>query len=171
LKFRALRTLCLALVLGAGQVWSAAAWAAQAPDAAPPARVEARSADLLAVGLVQGDRMTIHLSRLLDNAPLRDAAVTVVLRGVVHPTVAEADGSFTLTARELTLPGAAAVQFQVAQAQLHENLEGVLHAASVPAAPDEKGNARQMWWWVLNFGVCIGFLVLFSRRKKKGAQS
>ena len=38
-------------------------------------RIEARSADLLAVGTVQGDRMTIHLSRILDNAPVRDAVV------------------------------------------------------------------------------------------------
>ena len=34
-------------------------------------RVEARSADLLAVGTVQGDRMTVHLSRIVDNAPMR----------------------------------------------------------------------------------------------------
>jgi hypothetical protein len=142
---------------------------AQVQDAGAPVRVEAHSSDLLAVGLVHGERMNIHLSRLLDNAPLRDAIVTVVLRGVSHPTVAEADGSYTLIAKELTLPGSAALEFQVAQAQLHENLQGVL-AAPIAAAPEEKSNARQMWWWALNFGVCIGFLWLFSRRKK-GAQS
>ncbi len=135
------------------------------PGAAAPTRVEARSPDLLAVGLVQGDRMSIHVSRLLDNAPLRDAVVTVVLRGMTHPTVAEADGSYTLVAKDLALPGAAAVEFHVVQAQLHENLRGVLQAAAA-AAPDERSNARQLWWWALNFGVCIGFLVLFSRRKK-----
>jgi hypothetical protein len=148
----------------------AQAWGAPAPDAAAPARVEARSADLLAVGLVQGERMNIHLSRLLDNSPLRDAVVTVVLRGVTHPTVAEADGSYTLTAQQLALPGTAEVEFQVAQGELHENLRGVLRAAPVAAAPDDKSNSRQMWWWALNFGVCIGFLVLLSRRKK-GAQT
>jgi hypothetical protein len=26
--------------------------------------------------------------------------------------------------------------------------------------------ARQMWWWALNFAVCIGFLMLWSRRRK-----
>jgi hypothetical protein len=134
--------------------------------AAAPARVEARSSDLLAVGLVQGGRMNIHLSRLLDNAPLRDAVVTVVLRGVSHPTVAEADGSYTLDAKELTLPGDAAVEFQVAQAQLHETLHGLLQDSAVVAAPNDKSNGRQMWWWALNFGVCIGFLLLLSRRKK-----
>jgi hypothetical protein len=140
------------------------------PGAPPPTRLEARSPDLLAVALVQGDRMIIHLSRLLDNAPLRDAEVMVVLRGTAHPTVAEADGSYTLTAKDLALPGSAAVDFLVVQSQLHENLHAVLQAGSLAAAPEEKSNSRQLWWWALNFGVCIGFLVLFSRRKKS-AQS
>src|ERR1700685_904694 len=84
--------------------------------AAPPEasqRVEARSADLLAVGLVRGNRMTIHLSRLLDNAPVRDAAVTVALRGAAHPAVAETDGSYTLETPELAVPGAVAGEFEV----------------------------------------------------------
>jgi len=34
------------------------------------------------------------------------------------------------------------------------------------AKPDEKNAARQLWWWVLNFAVCIGFLMLISRRRK-----
>jgi hypothetical protein len=161
------RTITAGCMLG---VALAAGVAALAQDDPPPTRVEARSPDLLAVALIQGERMSIHLSRLLDNSPLRDAVVTVALRGVMHPTVAEADGSYTLITKDLTLPGAAAVEFQVAQSQLHENLHGVLQAASLAAAPEEKSNARQMWWWALNFGVCIGFLVLFSRRKKS-AQS
>ena len=163
LKRRIAAGCLLGIALGAGT-------AALAQTGQAPTRVEARSPDLLAVALVQGDRMSIHLSRLLDNAPLRDAVVTVVLRGIAHPTVAQADGSYALTAEDLTLPGAAAVEFQVAQSQLHENLHGVLQAASRAAAPAEKSNARQMWWWALNFGVCIGFLVLFSRRRKS-AQS
>jgi hypothetical protein len=163
--------LCVALAFGpAGYGRVDQAWGAQAPDTAAPARVEARSADLLAVGLVQGQRMNIHLSRLLDNAPLRDAMVTVVLRGIAHPTVAEADGSYTLNAEQLALPGTAEVEFQVAQGKLRETLQGVLRADPAAAAPDDRSPSRQMWWWALNFGVCIGFLVLLSRRKK-GAQT
>jgi hypothetical protein len=129
-------------------------------------RVEARSADLLAVGLVQGDRMIIHLSHVLDNAPLRDAVVNVALRGATHPTVAEADGSYTLVSKDLALPGTAAVEFQVTQSELHETLKGVLQVAAPSTPADDRSNGRQMWWWALNFGVCIGFLVLISRRKK-----
>jgi hypothetical protein len=140
-----------------------AAAAAGSATAAPP-RVEARSADLLAVGLVNGDQMIIHLSRLLDNAPVRDAAMTVVLRGTTYPTTAETDGSYTLRSKDLALPGAAAIEFRV-QAGVPETLKGTLDVAA-PAGPSDNNNARQLWWWVLNFGVCIGFLWLFSRRRK-----
>jgi hypothetical protein len=131
-------------------------------------RVEARSADLLTVGVVQNDRMSIHISRLTDNAPLRDAVVTVALRGRPHPTIAEADGSYTLVDADLKLPGAAAVEFQISQGARQETLKGTLEPpAGTPG--DEKSQARQYWWWALNFGVCIGFLVLLSRRKKRSA--
>lgn len=109
--------------------------------------------------------MTIHLSRVIDNAPVRDAAVTVVLRGAAHPATAETDGSFTLQTKELTLPGAAAVEFQVAQAAARESLKGTLQVADADLRQD-KNSARQLWWWVLNFAVCFGFLWLYSRRRK-----
>jgi hypothetical protein len=146
--------------------------AAPAPSRAtdPPVhRVEARSATLLAVALVQGDRMSIHLSRLLDNAPVRDAAVTVMLRGVLHPAVAEADGSYSLQSRELAVPGPAALEFQVVQGESRESLKGTLQIADASAAPEDKNSARQLWWWVLNFAVCTGFLILWSRRRKTAA--
>jgi hypothetical protein len=132
----------------------------------PSARVEARSADLLAVGLAHDDRMTIHLSRLIDNSPLRDAALTVVLRGTAHPAVAETDGSYTLQAKDLTLPGAAAIEFQVAQAGALQSIKGTLQITAAAGESVDKNTARQLWWWVLNFAVCIGFLWLISRRRK-----
>lgn len=110
--------------------------------------------------------MSIHLSRLIDNAPVRDAGVTVVLRGAAHAAVAEADGSFTLETKDLALPGQAAVEFQVAQGAASETLKGTLQVAAGGARPEDKNSARQLWWWVLNFAVCIGFLWLYSRRRK-----
>lgn len=129
-------------------------------------RVEARSADLLAVGLVRGDRMTLRLSRIIDNAPVADAVVTVVLRGVAHPTTAETDGSYTLQTPDLKLPGAAAIDIQVVQAASRQSLKGTLQVAAADDSSEDKNNARQLWWWVLNFAVCIGFLWLISRRRK-----
>jgi hypothetical protein len=115
---------------------------------------------------VHDDRMIIHLSRLIDNAPVRDAAVTVVLRGAAHPTTAETDGSYTLHTKDLTLPGTATVEFQVAQAEARQSLKGTLQVSAGTGQSANKNSARQLWWWVLNFAVCIGFLWLYSRRRK-----
>ena len=143
--------------------------AAASGESTAPARVEARSLDLMAVGLARDDKMTIRLSRLIDNAPVRDAAVTVTLRGVRYPTTAEADGSFTLQTKDLAIPGAAAVEFQVVQAAARETLKGTLQTAGGAGPSDDRNSARQLWWWVLNFAVCIGFLWLYSRRRKAGS--
>jgi hypothetical protein len=143
-----------------------AAAAAASAEPPAPARIEARSSDLLAVGLVHEDRIIVHLSRLTDNAPVRDVALTMVLRGVAHPATAEADGSFTLQTKDLALPGAAAVEFQVQQGAARETLKGTLQVAAVSGQSDDRNSARQLWWWVLNFAVCIGFLWLYSRRRK-----
>ncbi|MGO8828190.1 MAG: hypothetical protein ACLQT5_03000 [Steroidobacteraceae bacterium] len=139
--------------------------AAAALDPAQGARVEARSSDLLAVGTVHGERMTIHLSRIADNAPVRDAVVRVTLRGTVHNTTAETDGSYSLQTPELSLPGAAAVQFDVALGAGHEQLDGTLQTAVQAVRPDANNNSRQLAWWVLNFAVCIGALILWRRRR------
>jgi hypothetical protein len=132
---------------------------------APRARVEARSADLLAVGSVQGDRMTVRLSRIVDNAPVGNAVVAVMLRGATHPAVAEADGSYSVETPDLKLPGPAAVEFLVTMGDKREELKGTLAFLGEPGQTDEKGSSRQLGWWVLNFAVCIGFLWLWSRRK------
>ena len=141
-----------------------AAAAATAPPG-PAARVEARSAALLAVGVARGDTMSIHVSRLIDNVPVRDAVVTVMLRGAAHATTPEADGSYTLKAGDLQLPGAAGVEFRVTQAGAQQILRGTL-VVDGAAAPEAKSSGRQLWWWALNFGVCIGFLYLLSRRRR-----
>jgi hypothetical protein len=144
------------------------AWATGvfASDAAAVSRVEARSKDLLAVGVVHDDKMIIHLSRLADNAPVRDAVVGVVLRGSVHPTTAETDGSYTLQSKDLALPGATAVDFLIGEGAAKESIKGTLDIGSQPGVLDDKNSSRQLWWWVLNFAVCGAAVWLFSRRRK-----
>ena len=137
-----------------------------AAGAAAISRVEARSNDLLAVGVVHDDKMIVHISRLADNAPVRDAVVTVLLRGTVHPTTAEADGSYFLQTKDLALPGAAAVDFQVGQGAAKDSLKGTLDIGSQPGPLEDKNSSRQLWWWVLNFAVCGAAVWLFSRRRK-----
>jgi hypothetical protein len=156
------------LLFAASVMMTMAAMAARAADApdTSAARVEARSSDLLAVGVVHGEQMRIHVSRFSDNAPVRDAVIAVVLRGAAHPTTAEADGSYSLQTKDLTLPGAAAVEFQVSRGGVRESLKGTLDVAAAAGPSEDKNSARQLWWWVLNFAVCFGVLWLISRRRK-----
>jgi hypothetical protein len=141
----------------------APAWAADAPA---PVRVEARSGGLMAVGVVHDDSMSIHVSRIADNAPVRDAVITVVLRGTPHPTRAETDGSYSLQTPDLKLPGAAAVDFQISEGSSHQSLQGTLDVGGAGRATDDRNANRQLWWWVLNFSVCGAAVWLFSRRRK-----
>jgi hypothetical protein len=89
----------------------------------------------------------------------------VTLRGAAHVARAESDGSFTFESHDLAVPGAAAVDIQVARGGTQESLKGTLTVGGT-GAKDESGGGRQMWWWVLNFAACIGFLYLLSRRRK-----
>jgi hypothetical protein len=154
---------CAAAVAAAAAATGAAA---QTPQTAETARVEARSATYLAVGLVHDDRMSIHLSRVGDNAPVRDAVVTVAMRGESHAATAETDGSYSVESKDLLLPGSTKVEFRVDQGELHERLDGTLQSVGKSGTPEDRNNARQLWWWVLNFAVCIGVLLLISRRRK-----
>ncbi len=164
------RALAPALVLALCTLGAPYPELARAAAAEPPAiaRVEARSADILAVGVVRGDVMTIHLSRVLDNAPLHAAAVSLMLRGSAHPALAEADGSYSVHTPDLALPGAAAVVFTIGQPNAEQRLYGTLQiSGTAGSGPDPGSNAvRQYGWWALNFAVCIGFLILWSRRKQ-----
>ena len=134
--------------------------------AAEPVRIKMQSADLLVVGLVQDDRMNIHVSRVLDNAPVRDAVVTVTFRGASYSTVAQVDGGYAMQSWELVRPGAVALEFHVVAGSIDEKLGGTLEVAAAPGKAEERGNARQYLWWVLNFAVCGAFLVLWARRRK-----
>jgi len=144
---------------------AAAATAAEAPAAAA-SRVEARSKSFLAVGVLQGDRMSIHLSRLLDNAPVHDASVEVAMRALKLNAVAQTDGSYAVNNAELAASGPAVVAFTVTQAGVTEKMSGTLEGPAAAKSLEDNGQVRQWLWWVLNFGVCIGFLWLYSRRSK-----
>ena len=108
--------------------------------------------------------MAVHLSRILDNAPVGNAGLAVMLRGTTHPAVAEADGSYSIQTPDLKLPGPASIEFLVTVGDKREELKGTLMATGAEPTGD-KNSSRQLGWWVLNFAVCIGFLWLWSRRK------
>jgi len=154
----------------AASLWicGAAAGAVGAAASDPPSetRIEARSASYLLVGLVHGESMNVHVSRLLDNSPVRDAQVTLLLRGREYPATAQVDGGYALDAKDLALPGSTAIEFRVVRGGTPESLHATLQTAEQSGKDDDKSGIRQYAWWVLNFGVCIGALVLYSRRSK-----
>jgi hypothetical protein len=139
---------------------------AAAADAQPAARIEARSTTYLLVGLVHGETMSVHLSRLLDNSPVPDAQVSMLLRGREYPATAQLDGGYTVSAKELALPGSALVEFRIAQSAAQETMRATLQAPEGSSKDDDKSGIRQYAWWILNFGICIGALMLYSRRSK-----
>jgi hypothetical protein len=119
----------------------------------------------MAVGVVHGDTMSIHVSRIADNTPVRDAVIAVILRGVSHPAKAETDGGYSLQTEDLSLPGAAAVDFQVTQGSSRQSLKGTLEIGADGGDSGDKNSSRQNWWWVLNFTVCGLAFWMFTRRK------
>jgi hypothetical protein len=106
------------------------------------------------------------LSRLLDNAPVHDAFVEVAMRALQLKAVAQTDGSYAVSSPNLGAGGPAVVAFTVTQGGLTEKMSGTLEGPAAAKSLEDNGQARQWLWWVLNFGVCIGFLWLYSRRSK-----
>lgn len=160
-----------ALLVLAGIVGSllgtATALRAEEPAAAP--RIELRSADYLLVGLVHGDALNLRLSRVSDNAPVPDAAITALLRGASYPLIAQADGSYSFVSKDLALPGPAGIDFRVVRGAVQDTLHGTLQVPTV-ATEEAKSTFRQNAWWVLNFAVCIAAYWLFMRRRKTAAE-
>lgn len=133
------------------------------------ARIEARSPNFVVVGILAHGTLVIHVSRVLDNAPVHDAVVDVAFRGAAHPARAEVDGSFTVDAKELAVPGPVVVEFRVRAGGADERLAGSLAVPGGAGGSGERSTWRNMAWWVLNFSVCIGFLMVWSGRRKRAA--
>jgi hypothetical protein len=149
---------------------AASAAAAPSPANAPGAadgRIEARSGNFVVVGLVRGEHMVLHVSRVTDNAPVHDAAVSVVLRGTSYPATATPEGAYVVTTHDLAIPGPAAVLIVVSEGSERDQLSGTLDIGATSGPREEHDGSRQIAWWVLNFAVCIGFLMLWNRRRRK----
>lgn len=142
---------------------------AQASTPTALRRIEARGAHYRLVGLLRADTMDIHVSRILDNTPVSDAQVTVEFRGRTYATTASIDGGYAFSAPQLRLPGSAAIAFEIAAGGVDETLRGVVRMPDGTGRHSGHGGARQLGWWVLNFAVCIGFLALIARRRKRDA--
>ncbi|MDE2295194.1 MAG: hypothetical protein KGL36_07000 [Gammaproteobacteria bacterium] len=138
---------------------------ASAATAPTPARVVAKSPSYRLVGLLNGDTLTLRVSRALDGAPVTDAAVTVEFRGRSYPATATVDGGYSVRTPQLAVSGPTAFAFEIRAGRSTQTLRGVL--TGFPKTRSGHGRVRQLGWWILNFSVCIGFLALLSRRRKR----
>ncbi len=102
---------------------------------------------------------------MLDNTPVRDAVLTAIFRGKQYPLTAQLDGGYAFTSKTLALPGSAAIEFKIAEAGAVESVVGTLQIAAPGGRRPGQSGARQLGWWALNIGVCIGFLLLIARRR------
>jgi len=162
-----LALVCAALIAACAAAFGSAcgsACAAAGENAAP--RIELRSPHYLLVGLVRGDSMVVRVTNALDNAPVRDASLTAYLRGERYPLTAQVDGSYTMLAKDLGLPGAASIEFEIKRGSELARLRGTLQTPAAEGSGAQQNTVRQYAWWVLNFAVCITAYVLFTRRRK-----
>jgi hypothetical protein len=138
-------------------------------------RIEAQSHTFRAVGVLDGERMSIRVSRILDDAPVNDALLSVTVRSKTEAAVAQTDGSYQVRMPELALPGESVVAINVIEGPgprgaVTEKLVGTLSAPQATKPNGPVSRTRQFMWWVLNFGVCIALLLLISRRKKASGE-
>ena len=157
--------LCEALWLCSLSLSLSLATVASASTPPAPARVVAASADYRLVGLLRGDTLSLRVSRVLDGAPVSDVAVSVELRGRSYPATATVDGGYSISTPQLAIPGPTAFAFEIRAGNATQTLRGVL-TGPAKTRPNQ-GRVRQLAWWILNFTVCIGFLALLSRRRKR----
>jgi len=89
----------------------------------------------------------------------------VTLRGVAHPTIAEADGGFTLQTKDLAIPGAARSNFRSCRPR-RADPQGTLQVAA-GAGGAETGTPPGNSVVGAQFRRVIGFLWLYSRGAKR----
>lgn len=104
-------------------------------------RVEAASELFELVGVLDGDKLVIHLDRFTSNEPVTGAKISVEGGPLKAATAAaESDGVYTVAAAELAAPGTHPLVFTVQAGEESDLLTGDLVVASPePAAAHTDG--------------------------------
>ncbi|MCU0919374.1 MAG: hypothetical protein MUF08_02835 [Burkholderiaceae bacterium] len=112
---------------------------AAAAPVAPTAnvlRVEAASELFELVGVLDGDKLVVHLDRYTSNEPVTGAKMTVEGGPLKAAAAVEGDGVYTVAAPGLAEPGTHALVFTVQAGETSDLLTGELVVASPAAAAD-----------------------------------
>lgn len=100
---------------------------------AAPLRVEATSELFELVGVLDGDKLVIHLDRYASNEPVTGAKISVEGGPLKATAAVERDGLYTVAAAGLAAPGTHPLVFTVQAGAANDLLTGDLVVASPPA--------------------------------------
>ncbi|MDZ4840783.1 MAG: efflux RND transporter periplasmic adaptor subunit [Hyphomicrobium aestuarii] len=95
-------------------------------------RVMATSEKFQLVGILKNNRLTLFLDRDADNSPVVDAIISVTSGDKTVVSERQADGTYTVGAETLVMPGENDLQFEIKAGEQFDLLGGVL---ALPAAP------------------------------------
>jgi hypothetical protein len=139
---------------------------APTPDAARPTPV-AHSALLTINATATTDGLALHILHAGSQIPIDGRDVTVSVDGKSQPVVAEPEGTFQLSTKDLGTDGVRQLDITVAHDGIREILTGKVTLPKTSSATDLWGNHRQMAWWVLNIAIVLIAVLAFSGRKPK----
>ena len=144
-------------------------------DAAPAAaagaalpRFSATSDLFELVGVVSGKRLTVHLDRFADNAPVKGARIDLEVGGTSVALEEHAEGEFEGTLAQALKPGMTPVTATVAAGNEIDILAGELDVHE----EDHSGSAAAIDWrryagWAAAAILLLSALIWFRRRSRR----
>ena len=142
-----------------------AAAAASAPTGAKP-RIEARTATVELVAVVDAADMTIWIDGWADNAPVIGANVNVTIDGQSR-SAKSAGGVYTVSDPALEIAGAHQLAFLITRAGLVESLSAEL---TIPKADTARPSGGWTYWFVAAAIAVLAIItIIFWRSRKTGA--
>jgi cobalt-zinc-cadmium efflux system membrane fusion protein len=140
-----------------------------APAGAMP-RFSAASEVFEAVGILEGNVLTVYLDRFTDNAPVRNAMLEMEIAGTAVPLKSTGDGQFTALLKEAPSPGRHAVVLTVKAGEDTNLLAAELEVHSDASSPAHTQN-RRLYVIAAAAGAALvlGFIFLALRRRGRAA--
>lgn len=139
---------------------------------AQPLRVEAVSELFELVGLLEGDKLLIHLDRFASNEPVTGATISVEGGPLKATAAVERDGVYTVAAAGLAAPGAHPLVFTVQAGQASDLLTGDLVVAGALATALTSSEDGAPWTAPVAVALTAALLLAasaFAWRRRRAA--
>jgi hypothetical protein len=138
--------------------------AAAVPTPLLPAIPVAHSALLTIDATRTDDSLALHIKHAGTEIPIDGRDVTVSVDGKNEPVMAEPEGTFVLSAKDLAGDGERQLDIVVAHDGIREILTGKIALPKANVASDLWRDHKQMAWWILNIAIVMIAVLAFSRR-------